>query len=122
ADMAVTEAEIGNAKRAMQLIAAAVKLNLPPDNQPLAAIAMARSGDSAGAQKIVDKLKQEHPLDTLIGYGMNAGSAAIEMNRNHPEKALQHLEATSRYEQSGVWNLYAVYLRGLINLQLHRGK
>jgi eukaryotic-like serine/threonine-protein kinase len=122
ADMAVKEAEIGNGKRAMQLVTAAVKLKLPPENQTLAAIAMARAGDSVGAQKIVDKLRKEHPLDTIMGYGLNAGSAAIEMNRNHTEEALQFLELTARYEQSPIGNLYAVYLRGLLKLRLNRGK
>jgi tetratricopeptide (TPR) repeat protein len=53
---------------------------------------------------------------------LNAGGAAIEIYRNHAERALSFLEATSRYEQSGVENLYAVYLRGLANLQLGKSK
>jgi len=122
AEMAVREAEIGNARRARQLVATAMKLGLPPENLALAAIVAARTGDSAGAQKIVDKLEKEHPLDTIIGYGLNTSKAGIEMDRHSGEKALLSLERTSRYEYNPIWNLYAVYLRGLANLQLHRGR
>jgi serine/threonine protein kinase/tetratricopeptide (TPR) repeat protein len=122
-EMAATEAEIGNAKAALQVVATTMKKFRPtPKDQALAAVAMARAGDSTGAQTIVDNLRKQFPLDTMIGYGLQTSSASVELNRNRAEKALELLGPTSRYEHSGVWDLYAVYTRGLANLQLHRSK
>ena len=120
--MAETEADIGNVRSAMQLAAAALKLDPEPQFKVHAAIALARAGDSAGAQKVIDKLKKQFPLDAVIGYGLDTSTAAIDLSQNHAEKALQSLEPTSQYEYSWGWDLYAVYLRGQANLQLHRGK
>jgi hypothetical protein len=120
--MGGTEAEVGNARSARQLAAAALKLDLEPQFKVYAAIALARAGDSVGAQKVVDKLKKQFPLDTMIGYGLDTSAAAVDLSQNHAEKALQSLAPTSQYEYSLEWDLYAVYLRGQANLQLHRGK
>ena len=119
-DMARAEADLGNAATAEQLVGKVLKSD--PEPHIDAAIALARSGDSAGAQKIMDDLKKAYPLDTMIAFGVETGSAAIELNRNQPERALQVLEPTKQYEYSAEWRLYSVYLRGLANLQLHRGK
>lgn len=119
--LAVAEAEVGNLKPTVNRVTKALELNPPPDFQAMAAIALARAGDSSGAEKLIDKLKKQFPLNTMVGYGLQTASAATELNRNRPEKALELLEPTARYEYSGNWNLYAVYIRGLANLQLHRG-
>ena len=58
----------------------------------------------------------------MVNYGVQTASAAVELNNDNPEKALQLLEPTARYEYSGAWNMYAVYIRGLANLRLQRGK
>ena len=122
ANLAATTAEVGFRNKATNLVGAALAFSPSSTDQALAAVALARAGDSAGAQRIIATLNKQYPLDTLVNYGVQTAYAAIELNRNHPERALELLGPTSRYEDSGAWNMYAVYIRGLSNLQLHRGK
>ena len=120
--MAATAAEVGDVDLTTRLVNTAQELNPSSSDQALAAVAIARVGDSVGVQKIIDRLTRQYPLDTFVNYYIQTASASIELNPNHPDGALALLEPTSRYEYGGVWNMYSVYIRGLAHLQLGRGK
>ncbi|MGC2108209.1 MAG: tetratricopeptide repeat protein, partial [Candidatus Korobacteraceae bacterium] len=120
---ALREAEFGNPGRAHTLAMVSIQ-----DAQAPAALALARSGDSARAQKLADELQKQNPLDTVIvNYWLPTIRAAIEIDRNNPSKAIQFLEAATPLEMGGVTDmefgclLYPLYLRGQAYLLLHQG-
>jgi predicted Zn-dependent protease len=120
-----TEAEFGNAERARLGVAAAPSLTSMRDPQIYAAYALARSGDTARAQTIADKLAKQFPLDTrLNGYHLPTIRAAIEISRKNPPEAIELLQAAAPYELGtvvGPGGLYPVYMRGQAYLLLRRG-
>ena len=126
ADGAMHEAELGNPAQARQSAAAALALAPGRDVEILAALALARSGDTARAQTIVDKLNGDFPLSTVVqSYWLPAINAAIAMNRGNASKAIEALQAAAPYDLGnpppGLWGLYPVYLRGQAHLQAHEG-
>ena len=105
----------------------AVLASVPGVGVP-AALALARAGDSARAQKLADEAQKEAPLDTVLGQLLvPTVRAAIEIDRNNPAKAIEFLEAATPMEMGGgnemEWGclLYPVYLRGQAYLMLHQG-
>jgi tetratricopeptide (TPR) repeat protein len=123
---ALREAEFGNTARAHEQTMAA--LASVPDAGAPAALALARAGDSARAQKIADEQQKEAPLATLIvSYWLPTVRAAIEIDRTNPSKAIEFLEAATPLEMGGgnemEWGvlLYPVYLRGQAYLMLQQG-
>jgi serine/threonine protein kinase/tetratricopeptide (TPR) repeat protein len=126
ADGAMHEAELGNPAQARQSAAAALSLAPGRDVEILAALALARSGDTARAQSIVDKLNGDFPLSTIVqSYWLPAINAAIALNRGNAAKAIEALQSAVPYDlgnpQPGLWLLYPVYLRGQALLQAHEG-
>src|SRR5207249_3793968 len=72
-------------------------------------------------ESMSNDLAARFPNDT----GINAVSlpgvrAAIEFNRNNPEKAIQLLESVRRYELGEFAVLWPAYIRGLAYLKLGR--
>lgn len=129
-DEAVREAEFGNREFARRTTAAALALSANHDTQILAALALARTGDTARAEAMAKDLSKGYPLDTLVNrYWLPVIQASVELDRNNPAKAIQILEATSPYEFASpqTWSglggpLYPAYLRGQSYLQLRQGR
>jgi predicted Zn-dependent protease len=96
--------------------------------QSMAALALARSGDVVGAEKLATSLDAEFPHHTLVqGYWLPSIRAAIELHGQHSDKALSALEAAEPYElaqceplQFGM--MYPVYLRAEAYLQMRQGQ
>jgi eukaryotic-like serine/threonine-protein kinase len=115
---AMREAEFGNAAMAKQDVAAALALAPGRDVKLFAALALARSGDTARAKAMVDELEKAYPLDTMLKiYWFPTLKAAMELNANNPSQAVIDLEAAAPYElgqppQLQLGTLYPVYLRG----------
>jgi eukaryotic-like serine/threonine-protein kinase len=95
----------------------------------LAALVLARSGDSAQAQKLADELEGQNPANTMIfDYWLPTVRAAIEINHKNPSKAVEILEVSRPSElaspppavEFGSF-LYPAYVRGEAFLLLHRG-
>ena len=115
---ALREAEFGNLAEARRGAAAAIQLS--PGGRytrGAAALALARAGDNAQAQSIVDKLAKVFPQDTLVNsYWLPMARAAIEMNRHSSGKAVEELRAAQGYELGVPVPLIAplsvLYLRG----------
>ena len=115
---ALREVEFGNAADGLKQAREALALAPGRDVKVEAALALARGGDVAAAQKLVDALNQEFPLDTLMqNYWVPTVRAAIALQRNDSAKAIEILRASIPYEladpppfSSGT--MYPVYLRG----------
>jgi predicted Zn-dependent protease len=89
--------------------------------QEMAGLALARAGDTATAEKMVAELDRVFPLGILVqSYWLPAIRAAIALQRNDPNRAVELLQATSAREL-GPPGLRTIYLRGEAYLMLHDG-
>jgi serine/threonine protein kinase/tetratricopeptide (TPR) repeat protein len=115
---AVREVEAGNREQARAEAHAALKLG---DVRAVAALALARAGDTAGAEKLAAELDKAFPLDTLFQrYQLPTIRAAVALERKDPNRAIELLKVASAIEL-GDQALLAVYLRGEAYLMLHDG-
>jgi len=124
---ALREAEFENDSPARQNALAALALTPGKDVRRAAALALARAGDTAQAQKLAESLNKDFPQDTIVqGYWLPSIHAAIEINRKNSARAVEVLQSASQYElaqcqpfQLGM--LYPIYLRGQVYLLAHQG-
>jgi tetratricopeptide (TPR) repeat protein len=127
---ALRDVEFGNSDRAQQEIREGLSLASTRDIQILAALALARAGDTARAQALADDLEKRLPANTTLHYyWLPSIRAAIDLDRGHPAEAITILEAAGPYEMGypqpqleGGSLLYPAYLRGLAYLQLHQAE
>ena len=107
---------------------AAVKLAPNRDVRAMAALALARAGDTAGAEKLAAELDKTFPLDTLVQrYWLPTIRAGRALERKDPNRAIELLKVASTIELSSVTPdlsifLCPVHLRGEDYLMLHDGK
>lgn len=128
-DAALREVEFGYPEVARTHAHHALALAPSPSVQILAAVILARSGDTGSARKLASSLEKQYPLNTPFnGYWLPAIRAAIHLSGKSPAGALEVLEAASPYELGqpdptvGLGGLlYPAYLRGLAYLQLRQG-
>ncbi len=124
---ALREAEFGNLAAAKQGVAAALKLSPGRDVEMLAALALARSGETVRAQTIVGELEKSYPSETVLKvYWLPTIKAAIELNANNAAQSLVFLEAAAPYElgtppQFQLGTLYPTYIRGQAYSLAHNG-
>ena len=125
---ALRETEFGNFARAHEQSTSAVTKAATRNVQILAALALARAGDSTEAEKVADELQKQFPLDSVIsGYWLPTIRASVEINRSDPSEAIGFLKAAAPYELGLVSNLefgallYPAYVRGQAYLLLHEG-
>ena len=116
---ALREAEFGNTTLARKAVADAMALSSKPDIALLAALALARSGDTVQSSALADKVAAEFERDTMIqAYWLPTIRAAIAIDRGDAQKAFELLSMTSEYElgEPVQWpshgTLYPVYVRG----------
>ena len=121
AEIALIEVDSGNREQGLADIDAAMKLAPNREVQEIAAVALARAGDTASAEKLADDLDKSSPLDIMIQrYWLPAIRAAIAMQRKDPNRAIELLQVIGNLELSNV-NLFQAYLRGEAYLMLHDG-
>ena len=124
---ALREVESGNREQAQADAEAALKLAPNRDVRVMAALALARAGDTAGAEKLATELDQEFPLDTMVQrYWLPTVGAAIALQKNDPNRALELLQTSTPIElgqpaASAAVFLCPVYVRGEAYLMLHDG-
>jgi predicted Zn-dependent protease len=93
----------------------------------IAALALARAGDAAGAEKLAAELDKSFPLDTLVQrYWLPSIRAGVALDRNDPNRAIELLKVASTIELSSITAdltifLCPVYIRGEAYLMLHDG-
>jgi predicted Zn-dependent protease len=128
ANAVLREAEFGNSVAARQGAMAALALAPGRDVEVLAALGLARAGDSAQAESLADKLDREFPLNpSLQRYWLPSIRAAIDLHANKPAKAIELLLPAAPYElgEPGplqVGTMYPGYLRGQAFLLAAQGK
>ena len=117
---ALREVESGNREQARAEVKAALKL-APNSDVAVAALVLARAGDTAGAEKLAAELDKIRPLDTLVQrYWLPTIRAAVALERKDPNRAIELLKVTSPIEP-GDSSLASAYLRGEAYLMLHDG-
>jgi len=126
AEAALREVESGNRQQARAEAHAALKLAPNRDLRVVAALALARAGDTAGAEKLAAELDKAFPLDTLVQrYWLPTIRAGVALERQDPNRAIELLKVTSAIELGWPTNLEIfmcpVYLRGEAYLMLHDG-
>ncbi len=114
----------GNRKQAVADANAAVKLAPNRDVRAIAALALARAGDTADAERLAAELDKTFPLDTLVQrYWLPSIRAAVALARKDPNRAVELLNLASTVELSQPTNLTVilcpVFLRGEAYLMLH---
>ena len=123
ANAALYEAEAGNMVQAQPIASEALKMSQGRDVELQIALALARAGQLAQAEKIAAKLDAEYPRGTLVqNYWLPTIRAAIELRKNNAKKAIELLEETIPYELGLQGHMYPAYLRGEAYLQLGRGQ
>jgi eukaryotic-like serine/threonine-protein kinase len=125
---AVREAEFGNPSSARQDAMAALALVPGRDVRSVAALALARAGDAAQAQKLADSLNKEFPQNTIVqGYWLPTIRAAIQFNAKNATGTVELLKTAAPYELAlcepfPFGMMYPVYLRGQAYLVARQGK
>ncbi len=116
---ALREAEFGNTALARKAVADTMALSSKPDIELLAALALARSGDTVQSSALADKVAAEFDRDTMIqAYWLPTIRAAIAIDRGDAQRAIELLRTASEYElgEPVQWpahgTLYPVYVRG----------
>ena len=126
AEAALREVEAGNRRQARAEANAALKLAPNRNVRAIAALALARAGDTAGAENLAVELDKTFPLDTLVQrYWLPTIRAGVALERNDPSRAIELLQVASTIELSSPSNLTIflcpAYLRGEAYLMLHDG-
>ena len=126
AESALREAEMGNREQARADANAAMKLAPNRDVRAMAALALARAGDTAGAEKLAAELDKTFLLDTLVQrYWLPTIRAAVALEHKDPNRAEELLKETSAIELGAPTNfsveLAPVYVRGEAYLALGKG-
>ena len=124
---ALREAELGRNAEAKQGVTDALALAPGRDVNVLAALALARIGETARAKRLVEELARNYPSNAMLKfYWLPNINAAIELKEGHSSPALVLLEASAPYELGWppplqVGTLYPAYLRGQAYLLTHDG-
>ncbi len=123
---ALREVEAGNREQARAEANAALKLAPNRVVRAVAALALARAGDTAGAEKLAAELDKTFPLDTLVQrYWLPTIRAGVALERKDPNRAIELLKVASTIELGEPTNLTIflcpAYLRGEAYLMLHDG-
>jgi eukaryotic-like serine/threonine-protein kinase len=123
---ALREAEFGYRSEAIADADAAAKLAPNPQVRAFAALALARAGDAAEAEKMASELDKELPLNTMIQrYWLPTIRGAIALDHRNPKQAVDLLNATGTIELSAptvnTIALCPAYVRGEAYLMLRDG-
>jgi tetratricopeptide (TPR) repeat protein len=128
-DVALRDAEFQNIALSRQDISSALATASTRDVSLLAALALARIGNTEQAKRLADELARRFPLNTVINrYWLPTIYASIEIQRGNPARAVELLQTTTEYELGSPLpqfevggTLYPVYVRGQAYLLLHQG-
>ncbi len=125
--LALGEVEWGDREQARADANAAIKLGPNRDVRALAAMALARAGDTAAAEKLAAGLDKEAPQGTLIQqYWLPTIRAAVALQRKDAKQAIAQLQVANAIELGQPTNMIPAlcppYLRGEAYLMLRDGK
>ncbi len=122
---AVREAEVGNATGARQAVGRALALAPGRDVKVIAAVALARTGETSQSKAILDALQKSEPSNTYLKvYWFPVIEASLALAQQAPDRAIIALEPSLPYELGapppGI-SMYPAYLRGLAYLAQKNG-
>jgi eukaryotic-like serine/threonine-protein kinase len=125
---ALREGLFGNAARARQRAAAALRLSGGRDVQARAALAMAFGGDATQGQALANDLAKRFSKSTIVLFNyLPTIHAQLSLCRNNPSTAIEGLQTTAPYELGAPaygalsFNLYPLFVRGEAYLAAHQG-
>ena len=108
---ALCEVESGNREQARSDANAALKLAPNRDVRTVAALALARAGDTAGTEKLATELDKTYPLDTLVQRNwLPTIRAAIALERKDPNRAIEFVKDTGAIELGQPTNSLVIFL------------
>jgi len=120
------EAEVGNIAAARQAVARALALAPGRDVKVLAALALARTGETAQSKTLLEALQKSEPTNTFLKvYWFPVIEASTAITQQAPDRAIVALEPALPYELgqpppvSGT--MYPAYIRGLAYLAEKNG-
>jgi eukaryotic-like serine/threonine-protein kinase len=118
-------AEVGYTALARQSALEALAASNDRDTRIAGTYGLARIGDTAGSQKLMDELAKEFPTDTLLNsVWVPVARATNQIKANQAAQAVSTLEAAIPYELGGPPNgavYWPMYVRGEAYLSLHDG-
>ena len=121
AELALFEVDTGNREQGLADVHAAMKLAPNFEVKEIAAVALARAGDTAAAEKLAGELDKNFPLDTMVQrYWLPVIRSAVTLQRKEPSKAIVLLQAVGDMELADN-RLLPAYFRGEAYLMLHDG-
>ena len=113
--LALFEAEVGNTSAVQREMNATIAASKGPDVR--VALTLARIGDTARAQAMVEELEKRNPSSTILKiFWLPTIRAAIELSKGHSSQAMKFLEPAPRYEMGSVAHYYPAYMRGQVYL------
>jgi serine/threonine protein kinase/tetratricopeptide (TPR) repeat protein len=125
---ALREAELGNVAAARQAVARALALAPGLNVKILAAVALARSGETSQSRTIFDALKKSDATNTYLKvYWFPVMEASIAMAQQAPDRAVVALEPSLPYELGALppsgngGTMYPAYIRGVAYLAQRNG-
>ena len=124
---ALREVESGDREQGRAAANAALKLYPDRDVRAITALALARSDDSAGAEKLAVELDKTYPLDTIVQRNwLPTIRAAAALDRKDPNRAIELLKETNTIELGQATSSLAIflcpaYIRGEAYLMLRNG-
>src|SRR5208282_367003 len=122
---ALREAELGNLSAARQGVARALALAPGRYVKVLAALALARTGETSQSRTILEALEKSDPTNTYLKvYWFPVLEASIAMAQQSPDRAIIALEPSLPYELGGPppgIAMYPPYIRGLAYLAQKNG-
>jgi len=120
-DLARNEALYGQGTAATQTLSQALRLSDSKGIKQNAARVMVLSGQEGEAQKIIDGLLPEYPVDTLLNeLDAPLVLAASQLSAGHAEAALRTLDRVKPFEFGTVAEFLPNYIRALAYLRLRR--
>jgi DNA-binding winged helix-turn-helix (wHTH) protein/tetratricopeptide (TPR) repeat protein len=123
---ALRDAELGDKASARRGAMAALQLSPGRNVTVVAALTLARIGDTVRAKALADEQEKTFPDDTLLKfYWLPTIKAASALSKGSSSRAIADLEAAAPYESGQteifVNYLYPAYVRGQAHLLAHDG-
>jgi eukaryotic-like serine/threonine-protein kinase len=123
AAQALREAEVDNPTLARQDATRALQLAPGRYVKVLAALVLARSGETAQAKTMLDEMRKAEPTNTVLKvYWFPVIEAALALQQQQPAQAVVALEPALPYELGGGFSIiYPAYIRGQAYLAQKNG-
>jgi len=123
---ALENAEVGMYGQARRYEGKATRVKLDWGDRVALALALARSGQTAEADRLADQISAERPEDTVVQhYFIPTIRAAIKLQQRDPASAIDLLRGAAEHDLAFTLSfnyLYPAYIRGLAYLELRDGR